>query len=1209
VSKPNLAALVGCALTVFSAGAASSVSEPRLNPIAESIQKLRDASVIAEYPTYSLIRGQDGRVQRRSAAGVEAIPQDNMLHLNRAPFDTQVGEPNVPTVLRAKRDGEGSSLHLVQFAGPIQQAWLDQLKADGVTPVHYLPTNGYLVWTDAAGRAKLDSQAKAKGALQYAGDYHPFYKLNDDLAAPYGKSGKGPGSGQVEITVQVYSHPGINSTQNSIAALSSQQTQNWYDILNYRNARFVVNEADIAAIAALPDVVWVGRYVQREMNDEVQNQILAGQLTGDGSAPTGIGYLPWLIARGFSTNPAAYPIVDITDDGVDDMDTTPQDPTLWPNGVISGTSRLGANDACTANGTAAVQGHGHINTNIIGGYDVRANTVVTGARFPITDVANGLGYQRGLGVNPHSRLAATRIFNGSGSYDVSLCGGNDLGVMKRNQDHGAAISSNSWGAAVGGAYDDSSQAYDAGTRDSDTTEAGNQQLFYVFSAGNSGSGSNTIGTPGTGKNVLTVGASENWRPTDENGNWTDGCNIGPTGADNAMDTISFSSRGPTDDTRTKPEITAPGTHITGTQAPTGVGGSTCDDERPVGNATYAASSGTSHSAPAVSGVASLTYWWLRNNPQSNLLFDGGGTTLTAPSPAGLKAYLLAHPTPLNGVSNSGNLPTQTQGYGMPNMDLLFDSTPKFMVDQTVTFDNSGGANYQWIGAIADEAKPVRVVLTWTDAPGPLSGNAYINNLNLEVEVNGTTYKGNVFNGHTSTTGGTADAVNNYEAVFLPAGTSGAITVRVIPANIAGDGVPGSGDATDQDFALVISNGLEEPTFTVNAEPESQQICTQDSSAASYSVAVGSILGFSTPVNLSFTGTPAGASGSLASSTVAPGSATTLNFSNLNAATAGTYTINVSGTDGADVRDDAVSLKLTTADAGAPGLTTPANGVIGFGIGDSFTWSAGAQADEYLLEVATDAGFNNVIRSTLVTATTANFAGNELPSNSVLYWRVTAANICGSTTSSVRSFTTEALPGDCPLGTDPVEIATDNLESGAVGWTHSGTGDTWALSTTRNHSPANSFKGTDSAAVSDQRLVTPSYTLPTGDSGYTLTYWSFHAFEGGATSCYDAGLLEVSTDGGTVWTQVPGASLLTDPYDGTVSTGFSNPLAGLSAWCRSQDWTRSVVDLDAYAGQNVQFRFRLGSDSSVGAEGWYVDDLRIQSCRVASTNLIFRDGFE
>lgn len=289
----------------------------------------------------------------------------------------------------------------------------------------------------------------------------------------------------------------------------------------------------------------------------------------------------------------------------------------------------------------------------------------------------------------------------------------------------------------------------------------------------------------------------------------------------------------------------------------------------------------------------------------------------------------------------------------------------------------------------------------TDAPGPLSGNAYINNLDLEVDVDGTTYKGNVFNVHNSVTGGTADTRNNYEAVFLPPGTNGAITVRVIPTNIAGDGVPGSGDATDQDFALVVSKWLGRAHLH-RREPESQQICGQDSSAASYSVAVGSILGFSTPVNLSFTGTPGGATATLASTTVTPGSNTTLDFSNLNVAAAGTYSINVSGTDGVDTRNDAVSLKLTTADAGAVSPTEPADGVIGFATGGAFGWSPGSQADEYLLEVATDAGFSNVIRSALVTATNASFVGNELPSNSVLYWRVTATNICGSTIAVGRS---------------------------------------------------------------------------------------------------------------------------------------------------------------------------------------------------------------
>ncbi len=54
-----------------------------------------------------------------------------------------------------------------------------------------------------------------------------------------------------------------------------------------------------------------------------------------------------------------------------------------------------------------------------------------------------------------------------------------------------------------------------------------------------------------------------------------------------------------------------------------------------------------------------------------------------------------------------------------------------------------------------------------------------------------------------------------------------------------------------------------------------------------------------------------------------------------------------------------------------------------------------------------------------------------------------------------------------------------------------------------------------------------------------------------------------------------------------------PLAGKVAWCGSVDWTWSVVDLDVYAGQTVQFRFRLGTGNTV-PRGWYLDDVRVQS---------------
>ena len=64
-------------------------------------------------------------------------------------------------------------------------------------------------------------------------------------------------------------------------------------------------------------------------------------------------------------------------------------------------------------------------------------------------------------------------------------------------------------------------------------------------------------------------------------------------------------------------------------------------------------------------------------------------------------------------------------------------------------------------------------------------------------------------GGRSITGGDADRRNNLESVVLPAGAQGPFSVEVLGTSVGGDGVPGVGDATDQDFALVVSNGHEQ----------------------------------------------------------------------------------------------------------------------------------------------------------------------------------------------------------------------------------------------------------------------------------------------------------------------------------------------------------------------------------------------------------------
>ena len=135
---------------------------------------------------------------------------------------------------------------------------------------------------------------------------------------------------------------------------------------------------------------------------------------------------------------------------------------------------------------------------------------------------------------------------------------------------GARISNNSWGANFDlGHYTADAREYDAIVRDAQPSVPGNQQLVEIFSAGNSGPGAGTVGSPGTAKNVIAVGASEGVRAT----GLAAPCQL-DSGADSARDIASFSSRGPTVDGRIKPDVVAPGTNIM-SAASTGVSGSAC----------------------------------------------------------------------------------------------------------------------------------------------------------------------------------------------------------------------------------------------------------------------------------------------------------------------------------------------------------------------------------------------------------------------------------------------------------------------------------------------------------------------------------------------------------------------------------------------------------------------------------------------------------
>ncbi|MGB0132958.1 hypothetical protein, partial [Dokdonella sp.] len=209
------------------------------------------------------------------------------------------------------------------------------------------------------------------------------------------------------------------------------------------------------------------------------------------------------------------------------------------------------------------------------------------------------------------------------------------------------------------------------------------------------------------------------------------------------------------------------------------------------------------------------------------------------------------------------------------------------------------------------------------------------------------------------------------------------------------------------------------------------------------------------------------------------------------------------------------------------------------------------------------------------------------------------------------FTTVPLPGQCSVGTFASELYTTDFESGASGWTHSGDHDSWAISTARSHSGSQSFLAQDLAYDSDQQLVSPGIKLPADEFPLSLQFWSHQTIEDRVAGCYDGALLEISDDDGASWFQVPDGRLLVGRYDGPISTSFNNPLRGRQAWCGDpRDWSQTIVDLDAYAGQSICLRFRMATDASTGRvpDGFYLDDVVVQTCTPAGDD-IFEDGFD
>jgi hypothetical protein len=967
--------------------------------------------------------------------------------------------------------------------------------------------------------------------------FHEDYRLADDLRQR---------SGRIDnVSVVFFNDGDIEGTLAALRGLGARILDHHPAQPDRRlfNAIVQIDAAALSDVAKLATVLWAGySHPEPVHDDEMSDQIQAGNHPG-GTPVT--GYSAYLAGLGYDGDGVRWAVVD---SGIDY-----DHPDLGPS-IVAGFNFPGA---CTVAGQPGTDceggGHGTHVAGIVGG---------SGAAG-FTDAG---GFLYGLGVAPGVDLVAMNSLSASAWPPA----GGWQEHSKRALALGSVGTSNSWTTGEGTAhgYQASERTHDQMSHDGDfDTPANIEPIITVFSAGNSGEqGARTLTAPKEAKNVIVVASSVNAR-------------VG------SIENISgFSSRGPAVDGRIVPTIAAPGEQIASTRNDLGGNCST-----PIAGTSnrYAFCSGTSMAAPHVSGALAIATEWWRG-------FNAGAD----PSPAMAKALLVNSAVDMG----TANRPNSAEGWGRVNLERMIDPAANVeYFDQTHLF-GAAGESFELTVQPANPALPVQITMAWNDAVGAIGANpALVNDLDLTVSDGPTSYRGNVFANGWSATGGTRDALNNLENVYLQSPSGQAIVIRIDAINIAGDGAWGNADATDQSFALICSNCLQQPGYTLAVEPDEFAVCAPDDVQSS--VSIGSVLGYTDAVTLALADVPAGVDASLGTSVLTPPQTTTLNLDDISSAAVGDHVLRVLASSNSGAKEATVALSVFDAAASAPGLLAPEDNAIGVGATPTFTWSASPQAQTYLLEVSRTADFSDLLLSQAVDGTSFT-PGSPLPTSTNLWWRVRADNVCSTGLPSPgRRFQTVLAPGDCnPDSQIVASHFSDDIESGANGWTSSGTGNTWVQSTSLPRSPVTSWSATGPAISSDQRLVTPPIAVPPlGARSPVLVFHHSRSLEVRSSGgCWDGGVLESSTNGGTNWTAVPAAQILTDPYTGNLGGGPGN---GLPAWCGvATEYRRVVVNATPWMGQNVAFRFRLSSDGSVASESWRIDDVELRSCASASSQV-------
>ncbi len=607
--------------------------------------------------------------------------------------------------IQALPTGE-TGYYIIQFRGPVQQTWKDDVMEAGAKIFDYIPDFAFIVKMDEKTKVRVE----AMDSVRWVGIYQPGYRVEPYLMQSHVMAEKAEALTLIVVTFRGEDVSSIADVLRTMGGtvLDVSETE-WKGKIKVR-----IDSTKVAEIAQIQGVKWIEKAPVWKLFNDVGRGIMNVDTVWTSDNLFGEGQ-----------------VVAVADTGLDQGST---DPAHLHDDFedFAGGSRVDQIFDLVGDGADDVNsGHG---------------THVAGSVLGNGEESKGIH----AGVAPEARLIFQALEdNGNpGALDGIPGDLNTLFDQARTAaPTGAHIHTNSWGASVAGAYTSSSEEVDENTWD-------NKEFTILFSAGNDGIDANadgvidlySMGSPATAKNCITVGASENDRPSGSTpapgydipwatGSWADYYPVGPIASDhvsnNSEGMAAFSSRGPCLDGRTKPDIVAPGTNIISTLSSQvtlpvlwgsgGLAGGPLEDY-------YVFSGGTSMSTPLAAGAAALV----------REFYTDQIVPLT-PSSALIKATLINGAADMSGQYAGaevidGPRPNQAEGWGRIDLESsISPALPKMLQYYDETTGLTTGATHIYNISVGAGDVPLKVTLVWTDYPGsPVAGGGLVNDLDLTV---------------------------------------------------------------------------------------------------------------------------------------------------------------------------------------------------------------------------------------------------------------------------------------------------------------------------------------------------------------------------------------------------------------------------------------------------------------------------------------------